>query len=37
VGVPRPHQGAPHEDDFFGKPKFTILKFLGKDAEEYLN
>jgi hypothetical protein len=37
VRVPRPRQGAPHEDDAFGKPKFTILKFLGKEAEEYLN
>jgi hypothetical protein len=37
VGVPRPHQGARHEDDVFGKRKFTISKFLGKDAEEYLN
>jgi hypothetical protein len=37
VGVPRPRQGAPWEDDAFGRPKFTILKFLGKDAEEYLN
>jgi hypothetical protein len=37
VGIPRPRQGAPHEDDIFGKPKFTILKFLSKDGEEYLN
>jgi hypothetical protein len=37
VGVPRPRQGAPQEDDVFGRPKFTIRKCLGKDAEEYLN
>jgi hypothetical protein len=37
VGVLRPRQGAPQEDDVFGRPKFTILKFLGKDAEDYLN
>jgi hypothetical protein len=30
-------QGAPQEDDVFGRPKFTIPKFLGKEAEEYLN
>jgi hypothetical protein len=37
MGVPRPRHGAPHEDDVFGRPKFTIPKFLGKDAKEYLN
>jgi hypothetical protein len=37
VGVPRPRHGAPQEDDVFGRPKFTIPKILGKDAEEYLN
>jgi hypothetical protein len=37
LGIPRPRQGAPQEDDVFGRPKFTIPKFLGKDAEEYLN
>jgi hypothetical protein len=37
VGVPRPRHGAPQEDDDFGQPKFTIPKFLVKDAEEYLN
>jgi hypothetical protein len=28
---------VPQEDDVFGRPKFTILKFLGKDSVEYLN
>jgi hypothetical protein len=37
VGVPRPRHGAPREDDVFGQTKFTIPKFLGKYAEEYLN
>jgi hypothetical protein len=37
VGVPRPRQGVPQKDDVFGRPKFTIQKCLGKDAEEYLN
>jgi hypothetical protein len=37
VVVLRPRHGAPQEDDVFGRPKFTIPKFLGKDAEEYLN
>jgi hypothetical protein len=37
LGVLRPRQGAPQEDDVFGRPKFTIPKFVGKDAEEYLN
>jgi hypothetical protein len=37
VGVPRPRHGAPQEDGVFGRPKFTIPKFCGKDAEEYLN
>jgi hypothetical protein len=37
VGVPRPRHGAPQEDDVFGRPKFTIPKFLVKDAEDYLN
>jgi hypothetical protein len=37
LGLTRPRQGAPQEDDVFGRPKFTIPKFLGKDAEEYLN
>jgi hypothetical protein len=37
VGVPRPRQGVPQEDDVFGRPKFTIRKCFGKDAEEYLN
>ena len=36
VGEPRAQRVAA-EDDVFGKPKFTIPKFLGKDAEEYLN
>ena len=36
VGEPRAQRAAA-EDDVFGKPKFTIPKFLGKDAEEYLN
>jgi hypothetical protein len=37
LGIPRPRQGVPQEDDAFGRPNFTIPKFLGKDAEEYLN
>jgi hypothetical protein len=36
VGIPRLRQGGPHEDDVYGKPKFTILEFLGKYVEEYL-
>jgi hypothetical protein len=32
LGVPRPRQGAPQKDDVFGRPKFTIPKFHGKDA-----
>jgi hypothetical protein len=37
VGVPRPRHRAPQEDGVFGRPKFTIPKFRGKDVEEYLN
>jgi hypothetical protein len=37
LGIPRPHQGAPQEDDVFGRSKFIIPKILGKDAKEYLN
>ena len=36
VGGPRVRHKAP-QDDAFGRPKFTIPKFLGKDAEEFLN
>ena len=36
LGVPRA-QRVEAEEDVFGKPKFTIPKFLGKDAEEYIN
>jgi hypothetical protein len=37
LGIQRPRQGEPQEAGVFGRPKFTIPKFLGKDPEEYLN
>ena len=36
LGEPRA-QRVDAEEDVFGKPKFTIPKFLGKDVEEYIN
>jgi hypothetical protein len=36
VGISRPRHGAPQEDDVFWSTKFTIPKFLGKDAEAYI-